>query len=278
MNIEPANYLSWIRKDYWRLDEAVSLMLGMEPGQQLDKYRDQQRYDEYKEMLETTLRCEAESLEVLAGTHSHPMFEVFDTDYAQVKPTTFVQWANTKGYCVPDELSQLLHSNEPESGVQPGGSTKKTTGVVENRMSPVALSGDLTVVVDDVNQNIVVVARNGKQTKYARSEILGKGAVTWDLLVAFARCRGSLEGNATADVKKLNTSVNRKNLGKKLMDGIGLDDSPIIQGRNGVMRFQSIDIAGSASSPDALGRKTISTDDQATEWLRSRGDDMPLGD
>ena len=131
--------------------------------------------------------------------------------------------------------------------------------------------GDLMVLVDEVNQHVVVCTQDGGRTKYARADVFGRGTVTWDLLVAFARCGGSLEGNAIADVKKINTSANRGNLGKKLVAAMNLDESPIVKGRSGVMRFQSIQLAGDTLSSDALDRMT-------TEYLENHGDDMPIAD
>ena len=139
-------------------------------------------------------------------------------------------------------------------------------------------SGDLEVIVDEVNQRVTVLPKNGKKTIYTRTDIVGKGTVIWDLLVDFAKCKGSLEGNTQADVKKRNTSANRKNLSKKLMGEMNLDKSPIVEGRNGVMRFHSIKLAGGTSSTDAMDRKTCSHDDQATEYIRDRGEDIPVID
>jgi len=140
--------------------------------------------------------------------------------------------------------------------------------------------GDLSVTVDDVNQTVTVYQGTSKQkaNKFGRSDVVGKGTATWDLLRAFAKCHGSLEGNATDDVKKVNTSVNRKNLGKKLVDAMNLDVSPIAEGRAGIMSFQSIRLAGGKSSPDAMDRKIITSGDQATEFLICHGDDMPIVD
>ncbi|MEE9354303.1 MAG: hypothetical protein V3U75_01805 [Methylococcaceae bacterium] len=139
--------------------------------------------------------------------------------------------------------------------------------------------GDLIVIVDDVNDVVNVRSINGKyNTKFGRKDVVGKGTVTWLLLVAFAKCNGSLEGNSDTDVKKLNTPANRKNLSGKLVSSMKLNTQPIVKGRSGIMRFQSIRIAGGASSIDALDREKISYDDQATGFLSSNGDHMPVPD
>lgn len=137
--------------------------------------------------------------------------------------------------------------------------------------------GDLSVTVDDVNQTVTVYQGASKQNanKFSRSDVVGQGIVTWDLLVAFAKCDGSLERNTAADVKKLNTSVNRKNLSEKLVAAMNLISSPIVEGKNGVMCFRSIQLAGGKSSPDAMGRGIITGDDQGTKYLERHGFHMP---
>ncbi len=269
--IKSPDYLSWLRKPYWLLDEAVALMLRIDPKQRIDKYGNEKQYEEYHEMLDTATRSEGTDLQTRTSTFQHPMVELFGTDYAQVDPATFVQWANTEGYDIPDELLRLLDSDESETDIQPVNSMNEKACVVENRTLPAALPGDLKVIVDDVNQSVVVTTQDGEQTKHTRDDIVGRGTVTWDLLVAFAKCNGSLEGNTIADVKKMNTSANRNNLGKKLMTAMNLDESPIVKNRPGVMSFQSIHLEGNKSCPDALDR-------MATKYLSNHGDDMPVPD
>lgn len=144
----------------------------------------------------------------------------------------------------------------------------------DGRYSP----GDLCVIVDNINEQVSVSAHQGerKPTTYSRSDVVGKGTVTWPLLVDFAKCKGSLEGNTKTDVKERNTSANRKNLGNKLMEALGLDRSPFIEKRNGAMRFASISLAGGRATSDAFDRSKVSFDDQSTEFLVSRGEDMPV--
>lgn len=129
---------------------------------------------------------------------------------------------------------KAVKSKHPASGEQQ--EVKRKTGA----HSP----GDLSVIVDGINKKVTVFPKNGKKAIYKRTDIVGKGTVTWDLLVDFAKCKGLLEGNTQPDVKKRNTPGNRKNLGKKLMGALGLGQSPIVEGRKGLMRFASIELAG----------------------------------
>ena len=138
--------------------------------------------------------------------------------------------------------------------------------------------GNLTVIVDNLNETVTVFSKSGpsKGQEFKRADVVGKGTVTWDLLVDVAKCKGSLEGNAQAEVKERNTSANRKNLGEKLVESFKLNESPFVEGRNGVMKFASISLAGGRSTTDALDRKIVSRDDQTTEFLARQGVDMPV--
>ena len=44
---EHPNNQRWLKKAYWHLNEAVSLLLGIEPGKISDACRDPSVYDEY---------------------------------------------------------------------------------------------------------------------------------------------------------------------------------------------------------------------------------------
>jgi len=267
----PANYRRWIRKPTWYLNEAVALMLAIEPGQGISEYRDRDLYGKYADMLDTALRSEGQDLDVLTNTFRHPLCELFDTRYATVRPSTFLSWAKSIGYRLPEPLLPLL------------GSDSKTNNT--DKDAPLVSPGSIKVIVDNINNQVTVIKNNGNKSVYSHADIVGKGKVTWDLLVDFAMCEGSLVGNLKTEVKKRNTSANRINLGSKLMDTLGLNESPIVKGRNGVMRFASITLAGRGVSSDALDRITLNhdelkgkreeLDDITTKFLASNGHDMP---
>ena len=179
------------------------------------------------------------------------------------------KWFESKGQ-QPAFLFKEARSSDEQ---QDPDSLVNDSAQLENA-SPLSTPGHLHVVVDDVIEQVIVDG-SGKQKTYNRSAIVGRGTATWDLLVAFAKCRGSLEGNAASEVKKINTSANRNNLSDKLVVGMNLDEPPIVKGRHGIMRFRSIRLASDASSTDAMDRKIYSIDDQATEYLRNHGDDFP---
>lgn len=150
----------------------------------------------------------------------------------------------------------------------------------EGKTIPTISPNELYIIVDDINEKVTIATDRGKgkTAVYSRFDVVGRGTVTWDLLVDFAKCNGSLEGNTKIDVKRRNSSVNRNNLGKKLKEALFLNKSPVVEGRNGVMRFGSITIAGDKQPIDALNRKTVSVDDQTTRFLRAHGEGMPVDD
>lgn len=257
-----ARFSYWSKRELWTLLDFAYLMNGKEP---LEK--DTEKVDFIPSSFVTYV--EDLSKHVMDATLLDklcPIVPYTDANFLHclLPPRDWLEWAKRKKFTIPDEFEHLLGSNEPG------------TDVVENRISPSILPGDLSVVVDDVNQTVSFYSQinNDEKTKCARKDIVGRGTATWDLLVAFAKCNGSLEGNAAADVKKVNKSANRKNLGNKLMIAMNLDESPIVEGRNGVTCFHSIQLAGGTSSADAMDRKTCSYDDQATEFLRRHGEDM----
>ena len=257
-----ARFSYWSKRELWTLLDFAYLMNGKEP---LEK--DTEKVDFIPSSFVTYV--EDLSKQVMDATLLDklcPIVPYTDANFLHclLPPSAKCARSPARRATLPDEFVHLLDSNEPG------------TDVVENRTSPSMLPGYLCVIVDDVNQTVEFYSQegNGEKTKGTRKDIVGRGTVTWDLLVAFAKCNGSLEGNVAADVKKINTSVNRKNLGEKLMIAMNLDESPIVEGRSGVMRFHSIQLAGGVSSTDAMGRQTCSYDDQGTEYLRRHGDDM----
>jgi len=282
MTVHP-NYRYWSLRELWEVRQSACLLLSIEPGSTIPAeifFKWSSIVDMVRDAMDIgTLKpfdC-AENTKPLEDRRLHPK--------------EFLNWWQSKGFNIPTELAHLLDTPVPE-GQNPAESTPRPTDRLngqekttrqqqDTRMAQSERHpADLVVIVDEVNKTVSVFSKagSGKETKFTHRDIVGRGDVTWSLLVAFARCNGSLEGNTAADVKKLNTSANRKNLSSKLVATMNLDRSPIVEGRTGVMRFQSIQLAGDKSSPDAMDRKTISTDDQTTEFLKNHGDDMPVLD
>ena len=107
--VRKANYAVWLRKDRWYLDEAVALLLDIDPITATEIHEGAPQYDEYRNILNTARRCEGISLEVMLRTSLGGARIV----YAVVNPAVFVKWAKGKGYSLPEELAHL--SDEPES-------------------------------------------------------------------------------------------------------------------------------------------------------------------
>lgn len=136
----------------------------------------------------------------------------------------------------------------------------------------------LSLVVDaDVNGQVRVTKDGGRAKTYTRKNIIGRGTTIWELLVLFARFNGDLQGKRGPELGALNKPANRNNLSEKLVETLGLEERPIIGGKNdAAMIFSSIKLAGGKKSRDALGGKKISYDDQATKLIKAYGDDMPV--
>ena len=190
----------------------------------------------------------------------------------KIQRDDLIKWFESKG-----QQPAFLFKEARLSGEQQDIEALISSAAQQKNASPLSSPGDLCIVVDDTNERVIVVAAKGvkEQRLYSRGDIMRSGTVVWDLLVDFARCEGLLEGNTQSDVKKRNTSANRKNLGGHLMKALCLDKSPIVNGRKGVMRFASIVLASNKRSVDALDRNTVSLDDPASVWLKSHGDDIP---
>lgn len=250
------NYEEWDRATrYLLLRDAICFAIGVSPNEAY-KWKWSSANAQTYNTLEKRAENDIDS-DLLDGREAKGVYKV--------DKTAFYKWVVAQGMLLTEEFKRrkpIIPTRQDAPSVVPGSYRPE----------------DLKLIVDDVNQAISLVSNSGEKTKYARADLLGRGTVTWELLVWFARCGGSLEENNAGDVKRLNTSVNRKNLGEKLQAAFGLAKPPIIPLRKGVMCFGSIQLKGGASSTDALDRIRSTRDDQATEFLANHGDDMPLLD
>ena len=133
------DYDKWMKREFWPLDAAVSLLLGWEPTSY------QNRPDRSGPILWTKYRVP--TLGVPSDLHTHacdirdrlresvengnktlvvrrkdkvPEYNDKDgselpwIDLHEVEPHSFVKWANGKGYAIPPELCPLLEQAAPE--------------------------------------------------------------------------------------------------------------------------------------------------------------------
>jgi len=113
--LKPADYTRWKRKNPWRLHEAVALMLGIEPNQEIQE--DDQVYSDYWDMLETAVRSERgerKDLPTKGRTQVNRYVEI----YASVNQADFLKWAKRKEYNIPNELTDILDNRKSEHAVQ----------------------------------------------------------------------------------------------------------------------------------------------------------------
>ena len=103
------NYALWGQKDYWTLHEAIALFLGIQPKSIFDS--DWQSVDrntlspsllhQYDNLFDLALRG------ITAGSLKIIQKELLDLD-TPIKPVIFIQWLQTKGLSIPQELKGIL--------------------------------------------------------------------------------------------------------------------------------------------------------------------------
>ena len=102
----------WYKMDKWRLDDAISLLLNVDPRQcGLKRESDDKFNATFKLALKVARSAENDSLEVITET------KVADlrVDLAIVEPRKFIKWARSKGYEIPDKLTYLLQQEKNTS-------------------------------------------------------------------------------------------------------------------------------------------------------------------
>jgi len=256
LRVRPTDFLQWAKRKGLKIPEELLLLL------------------ESRDRL-SEVQTEGDDLDPIEDQNA-------ENDAARADVPLFAGGINWVDLEYDERLRQLQSVDEdatPEPDIPTKGQNK-----TEQRKGDLYSPGHLQVIVDEFNEKVSVRADKNQRERriYSRADVVGKGSVTWDLLVDFAKCKGLLEGNTQADVKQKNTSGNRINLGNKLMKALELAQSPFVEGRNGVMRFASISLASARRTPDALDRKKIILDDhatadeQATAFLESHGEDLPV--
>ena len=90
---EKANFEKWMRHDLWRIEEAIMLLLGLEPFDVKSDYWD--KPPEYDYLYKLAL-----------GSKEIGALEFHNAQ--QVKPSIFVEWATSKSLTVPDELKKAV--------------------------------------------------------------------------------------------------------------------------------------------------------------------------
>lgn len=112
--IQTPSYAKWCERNLWTLQEAVCLMLGVEPDAPWLKDREHDAGGPVVEALEQYSELAAESMK--DGT-LHP-FDPFDLTrpplQRRVIPRRFLQWAKATNISIPEELAPLLGQELPQ--------------------------------------------------------------------------------------------------------------------------------------------------------------------
>lgn len=127
------DYSHWLRKPAWRLDDAVLLVLGIDPGSypsplirpsgaNLRMRRSPPNV--FWDFLDVAMKSEGRDLDVLEYSSE----SVSGTSYANVPLVAFMNWAKHASCKIPDELVHLL--DEPEQR-QRSGEKKGITPIKE---------------------------------------------------------------------------------------------------------------------------------------------------
>jgi len=113
MRFKKADYENWLRRPIWTLEEGIQLLFGIEPIHNVvGSLRRIQEPERFKQEIITRLDIGGRSIR--AGT-----LKVDGNHYAsewacELYPSTFLKWAESNGWEIPDELAGILNSPEPE--------------------------------------------------------------------------------------------------------------------------------------------------------------------
>tara|TARA_B110000114_G_scaffold128745_1_gene134823 strand:+ start:211 stop:795 length:585 start_codon:yes stop_codon:yes gene_type:complete len=100
------NATKWLRMDLWAVDEAVCLLLNFDPSKRDGLLpRNKKLEAQYLDALDTVNRAEDNTLPI---TDSPTYMGVERKVYAEVDPASFIRWADSKGYEIPEPFKPLL--------------------------------------------------------------------------------------------------------------------------------------------------------------------------
>ncbi len=138
------DYKNWLRRATWRLNEATSLLLNVEPKKVGDLIQSDENFKiEFEEALAIVVTAERIELEVIGQTISHAN----GVTYAKVKPKNYIQWVHSKNYEIPEQLLHLLGDKEEKQvtreltdndGSLPQIQTVKTDSRIDQRVQDIA--------------------------------------------------------------------------------------------------------------------------------------------
>ena len=106
---EPVSFQSicnlWVKADYWPLEDAVRILLGIQPAAFRKTTKTDNEPKSFKIVYAFAKNCAGASLNVInVTTHS---------DIIYVDPKHFLSWAQEKSFPIPSEL-EIAFSSNPE--------------------------------------------------------------------------------------------------------------------------------------------------------------------
>jgi len=117
---EKADLEKWTRHDLWRIEEAIMLLLGLEPFNVNADYWNEP--PEYKDLYKLALGSRAiGALKFHSAVH--------------VQPSVFVEWATSKGLPGSDELRSALPNREKVETKFPNFNLKQLTPKTKNEIN-----------------------------------------------------------------------------------------------------------------------------------------------
>jgi hypothetical protein len=126
--IPPADYETWRKADLWTIERGILLLLNAEGMPSPNTSTGRCNSDDEQRLYDDCMKiwAIAES-SLIAGTlkrigKSYPHFA------SQILPSVFIDWARSKGYQIPDELSSgcLLPQIEPVTNVGTGSQNQES--------------------------------------------------------------------------------------------------------------------------------------------------------
>ena len=126
-SIVPCNYQSWAKKGAWRLHEAATVLIGLEPEPLHGKFellyilRQTQGLDAGKSAGLSVIRSIIHKVDKIFNLakdeHEAGQFQIVGKwvdDRVLVNPQCFLTWAESKGYHVSKELMEAVKTNQEQ--------------------------------------------------------------------------------------------------------------------------------------------------------------------
>ena len=110
MKIRKSDYVNWLLRPFWTLEEGLLLLSGIEPFFNVSKYLVHRR-DKLSQELIPRMDIGGRAIKhrtlLVEGEYHSARWA------CELNPTTFLKWAESNDWKIPDELTGLLNTPEP---------------------------------------------------------------------------------------------------------------------------------------------------------------------